>query len=70
MSTQSLFKRVLISNCNKFIIAHNHPSGNNTESREDIKATKKICEIANFLGLQMLDSLIVADKSKSIMNLI
>lgn len=70
ISIQNLFKRILISNCNKFIVAHNHPSGDNTESKEDIITTRKIEEIANILGLQLLDSLIVADTSKSIMNLI
>ena len=70
ISIQSLFKRILISNCNKFIVAHNHPSGDNKESLDDIKATKKINEVANILELQLLDSLIIADNSKSIMNLI
>lgn len=70
ISMQSLFKRILISNCNKFIIAHNHPSGDNKESLDDIKVTRKINEIANILELQLLDSLIIADNSKSIINLI
>lgn len=70
ISIQNLFKRILISNCNKFIVAHNHPSGDSTESKEDIATTRKIEEISNVLGLQLLDSLIVADTSKSIMNLI
>ncbi len=70
ISIQNLFKRILISNCNKFIVAHNHPSGDNAESKEDIITTRKIEEISNILGLQLLDSLIVADTSKSIMNLI
>ena len=67
ISIQNIFKRILISNCNKFIIAHNHPSGDTTASQEDIKTTRNIHEISNILGLQLLDSVIIGDNSKSIM---
>lgn len=66
ISIQNVFKRILISNCSKFIIAHNHPSGDTTASQEDLQTTRKIMEISNILGLHLLDSVIVGDNSKSI----
>ncbi len=70
ITMSSIFKRVLLSNCEKFIIAHNHPSGNCAASQVDIETTRKILKTANLLGLQMIDSLIIGDNSQSIIKLI
>lgn len=43
-----------------FALAHNHPSGDPTPSREDIRATKDIESGAARLGLRLIDHLIVA----------
>lgn len=43
-----------------FALAHNHPSGDPTPSREDIRATKDIELGAAGLGLRLVDHLIVA----------
>ncbi len=45
------------------ILAHNHPSGNLQASQADINLTKKLKEAGNFLDIQILDHLIVAQKS-------
>lgn len=42
-----------------FIIAHNHPSGNNKPSAQDIQLTSKVKEAARLLDIQLIDHLIV-----------
>lgn len=45
----------------KIILVHNHPSGNSVPSKEDIQATKKICESCELMGIQLLDHIIIGD---------
>lgn len=40
------------------VVAHNHPSGNLTPSRQDIQATKSLQRAASTLGIQLLDHVI------------
>lgn len=58
-----MFKPLLISNSSKFIIVHNHPSGNSTPSKEDIEITKKIIEASKLIGLQFLDHIVIGDNN-------
>jgi DNA repair protein RadC len=41
------------------IIAHNHPTGEDTPSSEDIKTTKRIAEAGKIIGIPLLDHLII-----------
>lgn len=45
------------------VIAHNHPSGDCTPSKEDIAMTVRLSEAANILGVQLLDHLVIASNS-------
>lgn len=45
------------------ILAHNHPSGNVIPSNDDIKITKKLIKIGKYLGITLLDNLIVSKKN-------
>lgn len=45
----------------KFIMIHNHPSGNPTPSKEDIQVTKKIMHLSQILGLELVDHVIIGD---------
>ena len=58
IDTNNLFKPLLLSNCNRFILAHNHPSGNVTPSEKDIQITSQINKAAKLLDLQLLDHII------------
>jgi len=42
------------------ILAHNHPSGTCKPSRKDVEATRQIVEGLRFLGIRVLDHVIVA----------
>ncbi len=55
---REIFADVLIDRASSLIIAHNHPSGNLTPSKEDINITNKIKEAALILGVKLLDHII------------
>ncbi len=42
------------------ILAHNHPSGDVTPSKEDISLTKRMVQAGQIMGIEMVDHLIVA----------
>ncbi|GFO81556.1 MAG: DNA repair protein RadC [Methyloceanibacter sp.] len=56
-----ILKTVLVSNSYQFIVAHNHPSGDPTPSREDHSLTSRIEEAARILRLKCIDHIIVGD---------
>ena len=43
------------------IVAHNHPSGDPTPSRQDIEVTERLMEASGILGIRLLDHIIVGD---------
>ena len=45
------------------ILIHNHPSGNLKPSSGDIAITKRLSEAGKLLEIQVLDHLIITDKS-------
>lgn len=57
----SIFKTLFTTNTSKFILAHNHPSGDTTPSKEDIATTKKIKEVSELMGVQFLDHIIIGE---------
>jgi DNA repair protein RadC len=42
------------------IVAHNHPSGDPSPSRQDIATTQQLIAAGQILGVQLLDHMIVA----------
>ncbi len=54
-----IFMTALKANASSIVLAHNHPSGNLKESQADIDITKKIMLAGDFLGIRVLDHLIV-----------
>ena len=47
----------------KFIIIHNHPSGDPTPSKADIKVTKEIYEAGKILGVNLTDHIVIGDNT-------
>ncbi|MBC7555787.1 MAG: DNA repair protein RadC [Chryseobacterium sp.] len=58
-----LFKLALEFSCSAIMIAHNHPSGNLKPSEADNKITKQISEAGKILNIQLLDHLIITQKT-------
>lgn len=56
-----IYKRVLLSNCRKFILVHNHPSGIAKPSLDDRKITEDMKKSSKLLGLNFLDHIVIGD---------
>lgn len=60
---REVFKSVLLSSAASIALVHNHPSGTPEPSRDDINITKRLKEAGDFLGIQVLDHIIVGQGS-------
>lgn len=56
---REIFKPAILSNASSIILAHNHPSGDPTPSREDLEVTKRLVEAGKILGIAVLDHIII-----------
>ena len=56
---REIFSGALKANAAAVIIAHNHPSGSPVPSETDISSTGRVYECGNFLGIKLLDHIIV-----------
>jgi DNA repair protein RadC len=43
------------------VLAHNHPSGDPTPSREDCELTRRLREIGRMLGIPIIDHVVIGD---------
>lgn len=59
ISPREIFKEALFINSKKICLIHNHPSGNLTPSKEDIKSTNYLIEGATLIGLKIIDHIII-----------
>jgi len=57
---REVFAEAIRERASKIIVAHNHPGGDMTPSREDIRITENLQKAASILGLDLLDHVIVA----------
>ena len=55
----AIFREALKAGAEEIIVAHNHPSGDLTPSKEDITATAELKDLASRLKVDLLDHLIV-----------
>lgn len=53
----------LICLASKVIVAHNHPSGELTPSRADIRCTNKLYRALQLIDITLVDHVILSDKS-------
>jgi len=58
---REIFREVLKHGATRLIVAHNHPSGNTEPSPEDITLTRQLLTGAQFLGIPLLDHLILGN---------
>ena len=58
---RSLVKDALLKKASAVVLAHNHPSGLRTPSKEDVQATVALQELLAPLGIRLLDHLIFAE---------
>lgn len=53
------FKAAIVANASGIILAHNHPSGDPSPSREDIELTRRLIGAGRLLGIPVHDHLII-----------
>ncbi len=58
---RAVFRSAIIANCANIIVAHNHPSGNQDPSNEDITLTKKLVEAGRIIEINIFDHIIFAE---------
>ena len=61
ISTKDIFQRAILCNAVRIIVAHNHPSGDATPSKEDIDATKKIQKAGELMDIKLIDHIICGE---------
>lgn len=57
---KQVFAVALKANATRVILAHNHPSGNLMPSTEDHESSKRVRVVGDYLGLKVLDHLIIS----------
>jgi DNA repair protein RadC len=61
VSPREVMKSAILSSAASIMVAHNHPSGETTASREDVEVTKRLAEAGKLMGIELLDHLIIGD---------
>ncbi len=57
---RDLFREAVKANAAALILAHNHPSGDATPSREDLDTTRRLAEAGEMMGVKVVDHVILA----------
>lgn len=60
---KNIFQGALLANAQAIILCHNHPSGCTKPSDSDVKLTRKMAEIGEYMEMPILDHLIISDES-------
>lgn len=56
---RDLFKKAIRKGCKNIMLAHNHPSGDLRASKNDILTTQRLLKVGLFLGITIVDHIIV-----------
>ncbi|MDH8702403.1 DNA repair protein RadC [Dysgonomonadaceae bacterium PH5-43] len=63
VDTRIIYKEALARLCTSLVICHNHPSGNNNPSNQDIAITRKLNAGLKTLDINLIDHIIVCDST-------
>lgn len=63
---REVFRPAILDNAVAIIVAHNHPSGEVSPSKEDINLTKRLFDASEIIGISLLDHVIVGKTFYSI----
>lgn len=61
LAVREIYMAALMMGAVNIVIVHNHPSGDNTPSNDDISSTKRINEAGNLIGIKLLDHIIIGN---------
>jgi DNA repair protein RadC len=57
---RDVFRQAILASSAALILAHNHPSGDPSPSRQDLELTARLREVGELCGITVLDHLVVA----------
>jgi DNA repair protein RadC len=60
----TIFRTPIVTGCTAIILAHNHPSGDETPSPEDRHMTAKVADAGKLLGIQLLDHVVLGSTGR------
>jgi len=60
---REVFREAISASAASVIFVHNHPSGDPEASEDDIKLTKRLAEVGEIMGIDVLDHIIIGDKN-------
>jgi DNA repair protein RadC len=60
---RKVFRAAIKDTASSILLAHNHPSGDPTPSREDIAVTDRLTEAGKIIGIDVLDHIVLAKQS-------
>lgn len=58
--TREVCMRALLAGASAVFVCHNHPSGDESPSKADVKATEELRKAVELVGVKLLDHVIVA----------
>ena len=58
---REVFKEAISASAASVIFVHNHPSGDTEASEEDVELSKRLAEVGEIMGIDVLDHIIVTD---------
>ncbi len=59
---REVFKEAISASAASVIFVHNHPSGDPEASEDDIRLTKRLTEVGEIMGIDVLDHVIIGGK--------
>ena len=63
---RELFRPAITDGASAIVLIHNHPSGDPTPSREDIRLTRSMVEAGKLLQIDVYDHVIIGRKSERV----
>lgn len=60
---REVFAPAIRQSAGAIVFVHNHPSGDPTPSVEDVEITRRLCAVADLVGIRVLDHVVVGDGS-------
>lgn len=63
LSIKDILEEPIKMKAPKIILVHNHPSGDAKPSRQDIDFTNHLYDATTLLGIQLLDHIVIGNKT-------
>ena len=63
LSVRDVLNEVIKTQAPKFILVHNHPSGDPTPSKTDVETTNRIYEAAELVGVELVDHIVIGERN-------